>query len=128
MWYVEWKERFTASILMIILFAVLLFFLVPRQPTVIDVMYMLAGIVGGILHSVYLIKRIPSVLNQSPAQFAHAQRKGAIWGAILLVPVIVGTIWFGKVFIMSTSLFLFPGALILGISLTLYHWRQRPRI
>ncbi len=126
MWHVAWKERFSASILLIGLFALFLFFLVPRQPTRADVIFMLVGSIGGLLFSRYLTHSVPSTLNQPRTVQADGQRKGFIGGIILMALIVGASLWWGKPFIMRMALLVLPGGLMLGIAFALYHWRHRP--
>lgn len=122
----NWQEQFFSSIFLILLFPVFIFFTFPREPTTIDFIWILIGIVCGFLLGSYFV-RGSGDQSRKPMNGKTNRFIGLISGAITVTLLSIAQIWFGKRFTGSVLSSIFSCLFVTMILVMIYHWRHRPR-
>jgi predicted MFS family arabinose efflux permease len=123
--YPEWKSRISASVILILLFSTLLFLIFPRQPTYVDILLVFIGVAIGFFSGLYIIQY--TKINSSKTRATASENKrGYILGTIIGAPIIIFSVWFGEIFIISMSLIALPCFLVVMVCLVVHYWGNRP--
>jgi hypothetical protein len=106
--------------------SVLLFFMIPSQPTYIDALLMFIGFISGIPVSILITRMVRRSLSNPKTMTKSEYEQGMIRGIIISLPIVIFSLWFGGQFIVGMSLIALPCFLTAALGLLFYYWRHRP--